>query len=80
MVAMGYDLVEWAPHELEPGRITHDRSHRQHGSGTRPQLSPSDRGGGEIGESLHALTGRFDEPVAQWDWHRFSPRSRPDRQ
>jgi len=73
VVAVGYDLVEWAP-----SIWNHDASRViVHVDSTAAELDrsylPAAEVVGEIGESLRALTSGFDGPLAQWDWEQFRP-------
>ncbi len=73
VVAVGYDLVEWAPAAWNGAR-----SHTiVHVDSTAAELDssyvPAVEVVGEIGESLRALAAAFGEPVPQWGWEQFRP-------
>ena len=79
VVAVGYDLIEWAPGIWNPD----GRRAIIHVDSTAAELDrnylPATEVVGEIGESLRALAKGFDHPVASWDWGRFrQPVARDD--
>lgn len=74
VLAVGYDLVEWAPGTWNPTgsqTIVHIDS-------TAAELDrsyiPATEVVGEIGESLRALADSCREPAAHWDWARYGSR------
>ncbi|MEX0781221.1 MAG: acetolactate synthase large subunit [Dehalococcoidia bacterium] len=73
VVAVGYDLVEWAP-AVWNGTRSHTIVHVD---STAAELDssyvPAVEVVGEIGESLRALAGELGEPLQQWGWQRFRP-------
>lgn len=73
VIAIGYDLVEWAP------SIWNRDASRTivHVDSTAAEIDrsylPSIEVVGEIGESLRALAAGLEQPAAEWDWERFRP-------
>lgn len=73
VIAVGYDLVEWAP-TIWNG----DQSHVIiHIDSTAAEIDrsyvPATEVVGEIGESLRALSGRVAATAAQWKWQQHRP-------
>ncbi|MEO9256283.1 MAG: acetolactate synthase large subunit [Tepidiformaceae bacterium] len=73
VVALGYDLVEWAPSVWN-----HDASRVIiHVDSTAAELDrdylPTTEVVGAIRGSLEALTQGIDQPLSQWDWQQFRP-------